>query len=553
MKKFLIVSMVVVLSSFIMGAGCLTPPNQAPIITSDPVETATVGETYIYDVDATDPDGDVLTYYLTVMPSHMNIGSANGLIIWTPPAKGDYDVTVKVSDGDLDIYQSFTIVVSVDEPEPEPEPELVLVGITVLPKKMTLFVGETEAIKSVTATYVLKGYELPIAFKDCLFLTSNSKIATVDKDGIVTAVKAGTATITASYKGKMDTLAITVSAVKLDHIVVLPEKITLEKYDFGFINSVTAHYSDETKDEIYLGDCDYKSSDTDVAAVDKYFSSIMIWALSAGTADITVSYTEGGITKTDIVEVIVSEPESPEPVEPPDKSETPVITSVPGADDGYVNEAEEAGITEVTGYSIDGSIIKLYLDDELIGTTIASKAKSVFAMFEFEDLEIDLGDDGEKTLYATAQEAGLAVSDPSDPYTFILDTTPPELETVSIDGSVFEDGDLVAFEADDTFDELTAEMSEPVSLVDPDVEPVITIGIPDNDVAFATFEISEDGLTLTLTPATAYLEIPLTEEEFYTYAAGVMQFNYEEGLVEDAAGNGIEAGSFTLTFVEVTP
>ncbi|MBA7586607.1 hypothetical protein ES708_28609 [subsurface metagenome] len=104
-------------------------------------------------------------------------------------------------------------------------------------------------------------------------------------------------------------------AVELDHIVVLPEKMPLEKDDLDFIDSVTAHYNDETKDEIYLGDCDYKSSDTDVAKIDKLFSSIMILALEAGEADITVSYTEGGITKTDIVEVTVTAP-VPDPVPP---------------------------------------------------------------------------------------------------------------------------------------------------------------------------------------------------------------------------------------------
>jgi len=301
MKKFLIMLMVVSMASLLF-TGCLPTTNIAPVITSTPSLTGTIGTAYTYTVTATDADGDTLTYAV-VGPTGMVISNAGIISGWTPVAAGTYAVVVTVSDGKDPVTQSFNIEVSAVEPEPEPE--LTITGIIVLPEKMTLFVGETEAIKSVTATYVLKGYEVSIAFKDCLFLTSDSKIATVDKDGIVTAVKAGTATITVSYKGKMDTLAITVSAVELDHIVVLPEKITLEKYDFGFINSVTAHYSDKTKDEIYLGDCDYKSSDTDVAIVDKYFSWVEILALKAGKADITVSYTEGGITKTDIVEVTV--------------------------------------------------------------------------------------------------------------------------------------------------------------------------------------------------------------------------------------------------------
>ena len=87
------------------------PPNEAPIITSVPITTATVGEAYIYDVEATDPDGDVLTYSLTVKPGRMTINSSTGKIVWFPESTGSYDVTVKVSDRKLSDTQSFTIIV----------------------------------------------------------------------------------------------------------------------------------------------------------------------------------------------------------------------------------------------------------------------------------------------------------------------------------------------------------------------------------------------------------------------------------------------------------
>ena len=37
-------------------------PNSAPEVTSQPPQTATVGEQYIYQIVATDPDGDTLEY-----------------------------------------------------------------------------------------------------------------------------------------------------------------------------------------------------------------------------------------------------------------------------------------------------------------------------------------------------------------------------------------------------------------------------------------------------------------------------------------------------------
>lgn len=113
-KKILTVISFLLVASLLMGAGCwIVPINKAPEITSDPVETAKVGVSYTYDVEATDPDTeDVLTYSLTVEPTGMLIDGASGLITWTPKAEGSFDVTVEVSDGEFSDTQDFTIVVS---------------------------------------------------------------------------------------------------------------------------------------------------------------------------------------------------------------------------------------------------------------------------------------------------------------------------------------------------------------------------------------------------------------------------------------------------------
>ena len=86
--------------------------NHTPTITSTPDTTATINQTYAYNVDATDPDWDTLTYSLITSPAGMTINSTTGLISWTPFAAGDKDVTVQVSDGDLNDSQSFFITVS---------------------------------------------------------------------------------------------------------------------------------------------------------------------------------------------------------------------------------------------------------------------------------------------------------------------------------------------------------------------------------------------------------------------------------------------------------
>jgi len=94
------------------------------------------------------------------------------------------------------------------------EPELQLTGITVDPKTMDLSgVGDSDTIDSVTATYELKGFGVDVDFNDCLFLTSDSKVATVSSSGEVTAVGAGAADILVSYEGKVDTVVVTVKKV----------------------------------------------------------------------------------------------------------------------------------------------------------------------------------------------------------------------------------------------------------------------------------------------------------------------------------------------------
>ncbi|BBA70568.1 Ig domain-containing protein [Geobacter sulfurreducens] len=87
--------------------------NQAPVIVSSPVMSATEGAPYSYQVVASDPNGDSLTYALSTAPSGMSI-AANGTISWTPLASqaGAHTVVVTVSDGALSAVQTFTVTVA---------------------------------------------------------------------------------------------------------------------------------------------------------------------------------------------------------------------------------------------------------------------------------------------------------------------------------------------------------------------------------------------------------------------------------------------------------
>jgi len=120
---FLIVFLIFLL--FFMGCSPTipAPSNQAPTINSIPPDgNLLLGEPYTYDVEATDLDGDTLTYNFTSNPVGMTIISATGLINWTPTMVGNYNVGIEVSDGELSDTQSFTLGVSFPIAEMKPSP-----------------------------------------------------------------------------------------------------------------------------------------------------------------------------------------------------------------------------------------------------------------------------------------------------------------------------------------------------------------------------------------------------------------------------------------------
>lgn len=91
-------------------------PNRPPVITSQPNVLAMPGKPYAYDVKASDPDGDALTYKLLQGPGGMKI-DATGRLTWTPAAAGQQTVTVQVLDGrGGQAVQTYTLTVQANKP-----------------------------------------------------------------------------------------------------------------------------------------------------------------------------------------------------------------------------------------------------------------------------------------------------------------------------------------------------------------------------------------------------------------------------------------------------
>ncbi|MBP7936251.1 MAG: PKD domain-containing protein [Phycisphaerae bacterium] len=71
--------------------------NVAPTITSTPITTAIVNAAYTYQVQASDPDGDPISYALTEAPTDMTL-SSSGLVQWAPMAPGGRQIRLTVTD-----------------------------------------------------------------------------------------------------------------------------------------------------------------------------------------------------------------------------------------------------------------------------------------------------------------------------------------------------------------------------------------------------------------------------------------------------------------------
>ena len=206
-NKKLLLTLSVFLIAFLF-TGCFLF-NSSPVIESDPITTAKEGAVYTYDVEATDPNGDTLTYSLTVSPTGMTINSTTGVISWTPTEDQigeENQVVVEVSDGSRSATQSFTITVD----------ETLLTLIEVLPTSMEIAAGSSETITSVTAHYD-NGTEADIALTACTYESSNTNVTVTN--GIINVSSSCTATtaiITVSYTEdgviKSDTVTVTVPA-----------------------------------------------------------------------------------------------------------------------------------------------------------------------------------------------------------------------------------------------------------------------------------------------------------------------------------------------------
>ena len=162
----------------------------------------------------------------------------------------------------------------------EKEPPVIAVdSVTVSPSTLNMTEGDTQKLQASVSPS-------DATDKTVTWSSSNDQVASVS-GGTVTAIKAGTATITATAGGKKGTCTVTVAA-KVFPVTGVKLDITSKELTEG--ESITLKATVEP-DNATDKSVTWSSSANDVASVDQ---NGKVTALKAGTATITVTTKDGG-------------------------------------------------------------------------------------------------------------------------------------------------------------------------------------------------------------------------------------------------------------------
>ena len=276
------------------GGTAVTTPN----ITAQPTgQTVTEGSAATFSVTASAGDSETLTYQWQQSTasgsdwtdiSQATSASYTTEATTTNMSGNQYRCVVKSASGVSVISSAATLTV-----QAKPAPVSVT-GVSLDKATLELYTGDTATL---TATVEPDNADN----KDVTWKSNNESVATVDTSGKVTAVGAGTATITATAADgseKYDTCTVTVTQ-PVTGVTLDKPSMTLTEGDSETLTA-TVEPSNATNKNVT-----WSSSDPSVATV----ANGVVTAVGAGTATITVTTEDGG--KTAICTVTVERPYVP--------------------------------------------------------------------------------------------------------------------------------------------------------------------------------------------------------------------------------------------------
>ena len=226
-------------------------------------------------------------------------------------AFGDFDVditslveglegqTVTLALRYKDINTENLKIFSKDQADAEKVPTLTFIepvavtGITLNESEVTIPVGQTFALEATVAP-------ADASNKSVTWASSDDAIATVDANGVVTAVAIGTATITVETIEGEFTASATVTVVAAPEFPVSGVSLAFEKFHLSYGDHIqlTPIFDPEEPTDTSVT---WSSSDESVATVDE---NGLVTAVMLGETVITVTTNDGGFTATTDISVV---------------------------------------------------------------------------------------------------------------------------------------------------------------------------------------------------------------------------------------------------------
>ena len=209
---------------------------------------------------------------------------ANGVV--TAVAVGTAKITVTTDDG----LKTDTVNVTVTP--------ILVKSVSLNKDTLSLEVGATTTV--LTATVLPEN----ATNKEVSWASDKPTIATVDANGVVTAVAVGTAKITVTTKDglKTDTVNVAVTPILVTSVSLNKDTLSLEVGDKTTVLTATVLLENATNKEV-----SWASDKPTIATVD---ANGVVTAVAVGTAKITVTTKDGGKTATVTVTVTATEQET---------------------------------------------------------------------------------------------------------------------------------------------------------------------------------------------------------------------------------------------------
>ena len=305
----------------------------APAITTESLPDGTVGQSYTATLEAT---GNNITWSASGLPAGLTLDADTGAITGTPTTDGQFQVTVTATNSVGNIDRTYTLNI---------KPATVSVtGLKLDKDSLTLQENGRDIL---TATV-----EPADAINKAVTWASNdNNIATVSEGGTVTAINAGTATITATAADGSGISASCNLTVTHGNMIQTPKKDATCTVDgteeYWTCEICGKHFSDEE------GKMEIELSDTVISKLGhSYGESVWIWSEDGKSCTVTFTCVNDASHVETLAATITSKVKTPATCA--EKGITEYSASVSFNGNTYTDIKEVADIPATSHHYIEG-------------------------------------------------------------------------------------------------------------------------------------------------------------------------------------------------------